>query len=203
MAPVRASKASGHPGAAGHPATVVLAQEWWAFAVRGLLCGLFGLTALLPAVTPRSLVYIFAAYLALDGVFAMVNAFRAARAHRHWELRVLEGAAGLLAGVFICLAPGVGLATLVFFIGAWALVSGLLMFRGAFAFHIDHGRYWLVVGGVASMVFGAILVVSPFVGAVVPPLAIGAYALVVGAALLSLAFVLRARAADQLASARQ
>jgi uncharacterized membrane protein HdeD (DUF308 family) len=203
MAPVQASKASGRAVAKGHQPGAVLAQEWWAFAIRGLLCILFGLTAVLPAVTARSLVYIFAAYSVLDGIFAMVSAFRAARSHRHWELRVLEAAAGILAGAFICLLPGVALTALVLLIGAWALVSGLLMYRGAFAFHIDHGRYWLVLGGVASMVFGGMLVVSPFVGARVPPWAIGAYALILGAALLSLGFTLRARTADQLASARR
>jgi uncharacterized membrane protein HdeD (DUF308 family) len=203
MAPVQGSKALGRSAAAGQPTGAVLAQEWWAFAIRGLLCILFGATALLPVVTTRSLIYVFAAYSVLDGVFATVSAFRAARSHRHWELRVLEGAAGILAGVFICLFPAVAVTALVLFIGAWAFVSGLLMYRGAFSLHIDHGRYWLVLGGVLSMVFGGMLVVSPFVGAVVPPWAIGAYALVVGAALLGLGVFLRGRAADQPASSRR
>lgn len=192
-APVQASKAL--TGA-------VLAQEWWAFAIRGLLCILFGVTAVLPVVTMRSLVYVFAAYSVLDGVFAMASASRAARSHRHWELRALEGAAGILAGAFICLFPGIALTALVLLIGAWALVSGFLMYRGAFALRIDLGRYWLVLGGVASMVFGGMLVVSPFVGALVPPLAIGAYALIFGVALLTLGFILRGRTADHLAPPR-
>jgi uncharacterized membrane protein HdeD (DUF308 family) len=203
MAPVHASKALGKSVATGHPTGVVLAQEWWAFATRGLLCILFGVTAVLPVVTTRSLIYVFAAYSVLDGVFAMISAVRAARSHRHWELRVLEGAAGIAAGALICLFPGVALTALVLLIGAWALVSGVLMYRGAFALHVDHGRYWLVSGGVASMVFGGMLVASPFVGALVPPWAIGAYALVFGAALLSVGVILRARTADQLASPRR
>jgi uncharacterized membrane protein HdeD (DUF308 family) len=203
MAPVHASRALGNSVPAGHPPGALLAQEWWTSAIRGLLCILFGVTALLPAVTMRSLIYVFAAYSALDGVFAMVCAVRAARSHRHWELRVLEGGAGLSAAVFICLAPGVALSVLVFLIGAWALVSGLLMFRGAFAFHIEHGRYWLALGGVASMVVGGILVASPLVGASVPPWMIGGYALVFGAVLLGLSFMLRARTAVQPASRRR
>jgi uncharacterized membrane protein HdeD (DUF308 family) len=201
-APVQASKTLGPPVAAGHPTGAVLAQEWWAFAIRGLLCILFGAAAVLPVVTTRSLIYVFAAYSVLDGVFAMASASRAARSHRHWELRALEGASGILAGAFICLFPGIAVTALVLLIGAWAVVSGFLMYRGAFALHTDHGRYWLVLGGVASMVFGGMLVVSPFIGALVPPFAIGAYALIVGAALLTLGFMLRARTANQLTSPR-
>jgi uncharacterized membrane protein HdeD (DUF308 family) len=202
MAPVQASKASGHRVAAeAHPSHAVFIQQWWAVSIRGGLGILLGVTALLPGVTMRSLVLVFAAYAALDGAFAIAAAFRAARGHRHWGLLVLEGAAGVVAGVFIWFLPGISLTAFVLLVGAWAFVSGLLMYGGAFALHIHYGRYWLVLGGVASLVFGAILVSSPFVGAVVPAWAIGAYALIFGAALLVLGLVLRARTTDRRASA--
>jgi uncharacterized membrane protein HdeD (DUF308 family) len=197
MAPVQASKPAGHSRAGDHPVGAILAQQWWAFTVRGLLCLLFGVTAVLPVVTTRSLIYVFAAYSMLDGLFAAASAIRAARGHRHWELRVLEGAAGVLAGAFICLYPAIARPGLVLLIGAWALVSGVLMYRGGFTLHVSHGRYWLVFGGVASMVFGGMLVTSPFVGAVVPPAAIGGYAIVLGSVLLTLGYQLRARTTVQ------
>jgi uncharacterized membrane protein HdeD (DUF308 family) len=179
MAPVRASKASGHTVAAeAHPSNAAFVQKWWAVAIRGGLGILLGVIAMLPGVTMLSLVYVFAAYALLDGAFAIVAAFRAARGHRHWELMVLEGAAGVVAGALLCFLPGISLTAFVLLVGAWAFVSGILMYGGAFALHIDYGRYWLVLGGVASFVFGAILITAPFVRAVVPTWAIGGYALV-------------------------
>jgi uncharacterized membrane protein HdeD (DUF308 family) len=74
------------------------------------------------------------------------------------------------------------------------------MFRAAFALHIDHGRWWLVLGGVVSMIFGAMLIVSS-VGRPVPTVWIGAYALIFGVSLLVLGFTLRARKKDRLAVA--
>jgi uncharacterized membrane protein HdeD (DUF308 family) len=198
MAPVRASKASRQSVKAGsHPTGALIAQKWWAVAARGVLGILLGVIALLPGATLLSLVYVFAVYAVLDGAFAVVSAFRAARHHRHWGLLVLEGAAGILTGALVWAWPGISVTAFVLLVGVWALVSGFLMFRGAFALHIDHGRWWLVLGGVASMVFGGILTVSALKGAVVLPWWVGVYALIFGAALLVLAVILRARTTDQ------
>jgi uncharacterized membrane protein HdeD (DUF308 family) len=198
MAPVQASKASSQSvKSAGHPTSTVIAQKWWAVAVRGLLGILFGVAALLPGVTLLSLVYVFAVYAVLDGAFAVVSAFRAARSHRHWGLLVLEGAAGILAGAIVWAWPGISVTMFVLLVGVWAVVSGFLMYRGAFALHIDHGRWWLVLGGVASMVFGGIMVVSGLKGAVVLTWWVGVYALIFGIALLVLGVILRARTTDR------
>jgi uncharacterized membrane protein HdeD (DUF308 family) len=53
----------------------VLAKNWWAVGIRGVLGILFGLIALfLPGATMLSLVLVFAAYAFVDGVFAIVSA---------------------------------------------------------------------------------------------------------------------------------
>jgi uncharacterized membrane protein HdeD (DUF308 family) len=58
----------------------VLAKNWWAVGIRGVIGILFGLVALfLPGATMLSLVLVFAAYAFVDGVFAIVSAVRAAR----------------------------------------------------------------------------------------------------------------------------
>jgi len=55
----------------------LLAQNWWAVALRGVVGVLFGLVALLlPATTMLSLILLFAAYMLVDGVFAIVSAVR-------------------------------------------------------------------------------------------------------------------------------
>jgi uncharacterized membrane protein HdeD (DUF308 family) len=65
------------------------------------------------------------------------------------------------------------------------------MWAAAYQLKRDHGRWWLVAGGIISVVYGALLVVAPLIGAVVLTWWIGAYAIVFGIALLVLSFRLR------------
>jgi uncharacterized membrane protein HdeD (DUF308 family) len=79
-------------------------------------------------------------------------------------------------------------------LAAWGILSGLVMLYGAFRFRQEHGRGWLVAGGVVSVGWGVLLLVWPIAGAVVMTLWLGAYALVFGIAMLFLAFRLRREA---------
>src|SRR5918912_602843 len=84
----------------------VLAQNWWALALRGVLGILFGLIALfVPAATMLSLALLFSAYMLVDGVFAIISAVRAARAHERWGLLLLEGLVNSAVGVVAFLGP--------------------------------------------------------------------------------------------------
>jgi uncharacterized membrane protein HdeD (DUF308 family) len=177
---------------ASNAMNAVLARNWWAVAIRGVIAILFGLMALLlTGPTMLSLILLFAAYMLVDGVFAIVSAIRAARAGERWGLLVLEGVADIVTGAIAFLWPGITLIAFVMLVAAWAIVSGGLMWAAAYQLKKDHGRWWLALGGIVSVVYGALLVVAPLIGAVVLTWWIGAYALVFGIALLVLAFRLR------------
>jgi uncharacterized membrane protein HdeD (DUF308 family) len=174
--------------------SAVLARNWWAVAIRGLLGMAVGVIALvLPGATMLALVLLFAAYMLIDGVFAIVAAVRAARGHDRWGLLALEGAADIVAGVIAVVWPAVTVLAFVLLIAAWAIVSGILVLMAAFRLNLEHGRWWMVLAGAASVVYGVLLVVAPMIGALVLTWWFGAYALVFGVALLILAFRLKAR----------
>ena len=62
--------------------SALLARNWWVIALRGALAILFGIIALfLPEATMLALVLLFAAYMLVDGVLAIVAGVRAARRH--------------------------------------------------------------------------------------------------------------------------
>lgn len=184
-----------HAGNAAGPLSDLLAQVWWAIALRGVLAILFGLVALMmPGVTMLSLVFLFAAYALVDGVFAIVSAFRAARARESWGLLVFQGLTSILASAIAVLVPGLTVAVFVLLVAAWAIISGVLMLTAAFGLRIEHGRWWLALSGVASLLYGVLLVAAPLLGAIVLTWWLGAYALIVGGALLVLAFRVRALA---------
>ena len=172
----------------------VLARNWWAFVLRGIAGVLFGVLALaVPGATMLSLVMLFAAYAAVDGIFAMVAAVRAAQAHERWGLLALEGALDILTGIAAVAWPGLTVIVFVTLVAVWALLTGGLLLATSFKVDSDHGRGWMMLGAVASILFGISLLVAPLVGAVVLTWWIGAYALVFGVAMLILALRLRTK----------
>jgi uncharacterized membrane protein HdeD (DUF308 family) len=175
----------------------LLAQNWWAVALRGVFAILFGLVALfLTGPTILSLVLFFSAYMVVDGMFGIIAAVRAARQGERWGLLVLEGLLNIAVGVIALFMPGLTVIAFVLLLAAWSLVSGGLMVGAAFRLSKDYGRWWLAIAGVVSIVFGVLLAIAPVIGAVVLTWWLGGYALAFGIALLVLAFQLRARKDD-------
>jgi uncharacterized membrane protein HdeD (DUF308 family) len=176
------------------PLNSVLAENWWAVAIRGVLGVIFGLIALFfPGATILSLVLVFAAYLVVDGIFAIIAAVHAARRHDRWGMLTFEGIVNILIGAIAVLWPGLTVIAFIIMMAAWAIVTGMLVLAAAFRLNIQHGRGWLLLSGAASLVFGVLLIFAPLAGAVVLTWWLGAYALVFGGALLVLAFRLRSR----------
>jgi uncharacterized membrane protein HdeD (DUF308 family) len=172
----------------------VLAERWWAVGLRGVLAIIFGLLCLLtPGIAIGALVLLFAAYMLVDGVFAIISGIRAARSGERWGLLILEGVVDLAAGAIAVIWPAITLVALVWIVAIWAIVSGALMLAAAFALNRDYGRWLLALGGIASLVFGILLIIEPLIGAVVLTLWIGAYALVFGVLLLVLGFQLNSK----------
>lgn len=170
----------------------VLADNWWAVALRGVTAILFGVAAFaMPIVTMLSLVFVFAAFSIVDGVLGIVMSVRGARKGERWVWLLLSGIFGIAAGVVAALWPGLTVLAFVILMAAWALISGVLMLISAFRLKVDHGRIWLVIGGISSIVLGVLLVMSPFIGALVLTFWTGAHALVLGGTLLVLAYRLR------------
>jgi uncharacterized membrane protein HdeD (DUF308 family) len=181
--------------------SAVLAGNWWLVALRGVLGITFGALALLfPEITLIALVIVFAAYMLADGVLSIISAVRAARKGERWGLLVLEGVCNIATGVLASLWPGITIFVFTILIAAWAIVSGTLRSAAAFRLPQRHGRWWLRAAGVLSVIFGFLLILAPFIGAIVLTIWLGAYAIVFGGLLLVLAFRLRSRQRDSAAA---
>jgi len=172
----------------------VLAESWWMVGLRGILGIIFGLICLFATdIALMSLILLFSAYLLVDGLFAIAAGIRNARNGERWGLLLLEGLVDIAAAAVAFLWPGLTLVVLIWIIAIWAVISGGLMLASAFALKKDHGRWWLALGGICSLIFGALLIVAPLVGAFVLIWWLGAYALVFGVVLLVLAFQLHSK----------
>jgi uncharacterized membrane protein HdeD (DUF308 family) len=172
--------------------SALLAQNWWAIALRGVLGIVFGIIALLmPGVTIAALVLWFAAYMLVDGIFAIVAGVRAAARHERWGALIFEGIVDLIAGAIAVFMPIATILAFVYLNAAWAIVSGVLMLVAVFRLSPTHGKWLLALAGIFSVIWGVLVAIAPIAGALVMTLWLGAYALVFGVALLALGLRLR------------
>jgi uncharacterized membrane protein HdeD (DUF308 family) len=171
-----------------------LTPNWWLFTLRGIFGIIFGCIALIfPGPTMLSLVIVFSAYMLVDGVTGIVSAVRAMRRRDRWGLLIFEGLLNIAVGILAFLWPGITVVAFVLLVAAWAIVTGALMTAAGFRLNTSHGRWWLILGGLLSLVYGALLVATPLIGALVLTWWIGAYALAFGVALVIFSFKLRSR----------
>ena len=99
----------------------------------------------------------FSAYMLADGVFAIISAVRAIRRKQdRWGLVIFEGLLNIVVGIAAFLWPGLTVVVFVWLIAAWAIVSGGLMTAAGFQLNSDHGRWWLVLGGLLSLAYGVL-----------------------------------------------
>jgi uncharacterized membrane protein HdeD (DUF308 family) len=160
--------------------------------LRGAAAVIFGMIAFaLPGVTLTVLVLFFAAYLLIDGIFALVAGLRAAEHHERWGALALEGVLDLFAGAFVVMWPGLTLVVFVYMAAFWAVVSGIALLVAAFRLHRQHGEWMMILAGLLSVAWGILVAVFPIAGILVWAWWIGAYALIFGIAMLVLAFRLR------------
>ena len=169
-----------------------ITDNWWLLALRGALAVLFGVLAFVwPGVTLTTLVLLFGFYAVFDGVLALYHAVAGGTQSR-WVF-ALEGLVGVLAGIGTLVYPQITALVLLYFIAAWAVLTGAFELAAAIQLRkvIDSG-WLLALGGVASIVFGVLLVAQPAAGLLTVVWLIGAYAVVFGALLIGLAFRVRA-----------
>jgi len=178
----------------------LLAQNWWVIALRGVVAIIFGIIALfMPGAALLAFVLLFAAYMLVDGVLTIIAGVRAAQRHERWGWLIFEGILDLIAGGVAVIWPVITIVAFVLLMGAWAIVTGALLFGASFRLNIPHGRWLMTLAGAVSLIWGVLLIIWPLIGAVVLTWWIAAYALVFGVAMLVLAFRLRGRRHDAVA----
>jgi uncharacterized membrane protein HdeD (DUF308 family) len=166
-----------------------LAENWWLFLLRGILAVVFGvLTFVQPIAALTALVFVFGVWAFIDGVSALALAISG---WRSWQL-IVAGLIGLGIGVFTFVRPGITAVALYAAIAAWAIARGILEIVVAVALRREiRDELWLVLGGLASIVFGVLMILLPVAGLLAIAWLLGVYALVYGAIQAVLAVRLR------------
>lgn len=169
----------------------VVPHYWWAFALRGLVAVVFGILAFVwPGATLALLVLLFGAFALVNGVLAIISAIRAGGDYL-WLL-VAEGVVGILVGIAVFSWPELTALLLLYFIAAWAIITGVLEVISGYRLRhaVEHEWAWLL-SGILSVLFGVLLIARPETGALAVVWLIGAFAVLFGISLFILAWHLR------------
>ena len=163
--------------------------------IRGIVGVVIGILAIVwPGITIAVLVGIFGLYAAIDGVTNLVLGLTRTRTHGRSWAHAVQGIIGIAAGVLTFIWPGVTALVLVLFIGAWAVVTGVLEIAAAIRLRrYIKGEWLLALSGVMSVVFGILVFAFPAAGAVGIAWVLGIYAAAAGMVLITLGLRLRSQ----------
>ena len=169
----------------------LVTRDWWVFAIRGIAALVFGVLAFInPETTLTVLVFLFGAYVFVDGVALLVALVRGdAVARKHgWAVGVM-GVLGIVAGVVTFVSPGLTALSLLYIVAFWAIATGTFQVIAAVALRKElDNEFWMALGGVASVVFGAVLIAFPGEGLISLVWLVGIWAVVFGVSSLGLAY---------------
>jgi uncharacterized membrane protein HdeD (DUF308 family) len=171
----------------------LLSRFWWMTLLRGVLWILFGIMVFTkPGISLATLTLLFGAFVLADGVVGVVNAIAGHKKHDDWVLMLLGGLAGIFIGIITFIAPGITVLTLLFYIAIWAIATGVLALVAAIRLRKEiQGEFWLVLAGLASIVFGMIVIARPGEGILSVLWLLACFSVALGIALVGLAFRVR------------
>lgn len=176
----------------------MLTRYWWVLALRGVAAIIFGILALVwPEITLLTLILVFGAYVLIDGIFSVIIGIRTYGESERWWASLLAGIAGIIIGILTFLWPDVTGLVLLYFIAAWAIVTGILEIMAAIQLRrVITGEWLMILSGILSVVLGLVLVLFPEAGAIGLIWVIGAYAILFGLLFIFLALRLRSVGRD-------
>ena len=170
-----------------------LSKLWWVLALRGLCALAIGVGAfMVPAATLAALVLVFGVYALVEGGLLLATSFGGQhRSHDRWPT-LLQGLLGVAVGVLTLFNPAITALGLLLYIAASLLAQGVLQIVVAVRLREElHGEWWLILGGIASVLLAGILLWRPEAGGLAVLWWIGAWAIVWGIALIFAALRVR------------
>ncbi len=170
-----------------------LKRYWWVPVIRGISGIVFGIIAFAyPGIALATLVLLFGAWVLIDGVFRIVGATAGRASDPDWGFHLVIGILGIVVGILTFRAPRITALALIIYVAAWALMIGAAEIALAVKLRREiKGEWFLILMGLASIVFAVLLLWNPGPGALALLWLIASYAIVFGVLAIFFGFRLR------------
>ena len=170
-----------------------LSHEWWIFLLEGVVSIIFGLLLLFwPGPTTGVLIVLVGLFALLSGFVGVFAAIGAAGNHQPWGWKLTTAVLGVLVGLAIIRWPGTTAVFVLYLVGFWLILGGIVGVVEAFAAHRAISHAWLLLlSSVVAILFGIAMFAWPVVSLRVVLSLIGIYAIIQGLILCVLAFQVR------------
>jgi uncharacterized membrane protein HdeD (DUF308 family) len=156
-----------------------------AFLLTRILIVLLGIVALIwPGYVLGFLVYFFAFFAIIGSIGTIAVGISYSKEQLpapRWAI-ILLGILGFVIGIAAIVAPAFMTIAIIYFIGAWALVTGVADLIFAFTrAAAGNSRLIMVLSGIVSVLFGILVIFNPpILTAVILVQVLGIYAIIVG-----------------------
>ncbi len=164
--------------------------------ITGVIAIVFGLIAsIFPIGTAVTLVLIWGAYALVDGVLALITAFRLEGRPARAVL-IAVGVIGIVAGLMALLRPVDSAVALAWALGVWLIVRAIFELASAFADQPRGPRWLIALTGALWLLAGILMVAFPGQAAVTIAVWLGMIAIGCGILGILAGLALRSRAAQ-------
>lgn len=172
--------------------------NWWALTLRGIVAVLFGIAAVFwPGITLVTLIYLFSAWVLVDGVIRIVTGISRIGSHRLGFLTMVVGLFELGVGVYLLRHPGVSFATLILLIGFLLIVGGVVEVVASLTSRDSATSKTLsIIIGVITALAGILMLFQPAASGVAFVWILGLYALISGPIMIAMSLDLHHMSED-------
>jgi uncharacterized membrane protein HdeD (DUF308 family) len=164
----------------------LLHRSWqWLF-LRGVLATIFGVVVLVwPGPALLVLTIAFGIWVFSDGILALINGFAG---REHVGLLVAEGIIGIALGIMTLYNPLASAIALYSVIAIWSIVIGFMRIINGIRLRREIANEgWMILGGIAAIGFGILLLALPQAGALAIAWLVGIYGIIEGIIFMALA----------------
>ena len=176
-----------------------ITHDWWLYALLGVMSIVFGVLAFVwPGITLAVLVLMFGAYAIVGGIALLVALARkdVLVSSHPWAVGAMA-VLGIVAGIVTFFYPNITALALLYVVAIWAIALGILQIVYSIRVRtLLPGEFWMALGGVLSIAFGVLLVVSPGSGLVSLVWLVGIWAIAYGISNLAFAYRLHGLNSD-------
>jgi uncharacterized membrane protein HdeD (DUF308 family) len=171
----------------------LLVKNWWILLLKGMLLILAGILAFIyPGATITVLVTWFSIFLIADGIISLIGVAMNWKTEEDKWLLLAEGIIGILFGFLVFRAPERFATFVGFLIAFWAVFIGIARIAMAIQLRKEiKGEGWLILSGILSVVFGALVFAQPGVGVTTVLWMAAIFSVLIGTLLVVLSFKLK------------